>query len=78
MDESRRDFSSQISLAQKQLSSANLADSSQYQQLIGNLASELQNNGSGNLIGVYLRSGMTRTLRERPSCQCPPSRNTQT
>ena len=28
MDESRRDFSSQISLAQKQLSSANLADSS--------------------------------------------------
>lgn len=39
MDESRRDFSSQISLAQKQLSSANLADSSQYQQLIGNLAS---------------------------------------
>lgn len=57
MDESRRDFSSQISLAQKQLSSANLADSSQYQQLIGNLASELQNNGSGNLIGVYLMSG---------------------
>ena len=57
MDESRRDFSSQISLAQKQLSSANLADSSQYQQLIGNLASELQNNGSGNMIGVYLMSG---------------------
>ena len=65
MDESRRDFSSQISLAQKQLSSANLADSSQYQQLIGNLASELQNNGSGNMIGVYLMSGDDSNIDEK-------------
>lgn len=57
MDESREDFSSQISRAQKQLSSANLTDSSQYQQLIGDVASDLQSNGAGNLIGVYLMGG---------------------
>ena len=56
MEESRKDFSSQITRAQKHLSSANLTDSSQYQQLVGNLASELQSSGPSNLVSVYLMS----------------------
>lgn len=54
MEDSRKDFSSQITRAQKHLSSANLTDSSQYQQLVGNLASELQSGGPSNLVSVYL------------------------
>lgn len=56
MEESRKDFSSQITSVRKHLRSANLTDSSQYQQLIGNLASELQSSGPSNMIGVYLMS----------------------
>ena len=56
MEESRKDFSSQITRAQRHLSSANLTDSSQYQQLVGNLASELQSSGPSNLVSVYLMS----------------------
>lgn len=56
MEESRKDFSSQITSVRKHLRSANLTDSSQYQQLIGTLASELQSSGPSNMIGVYLMS----------------------
>lgn len=39
---------------QKHLNASNLTGTDQYQQLVSNLASELQSNGSSNLVGVYL------------------------
>lgn len=53
-DDSRSDFSSQIVRVQKHLNASNLTGTDQYQQLVSNLASELQSNGSSNLVGVYL------------------------
>ena len=53
-DDSRSDFSSQIVRVQKHLNASNLTGTDQYQQLVSNLASELQINGSSNLVGVYL------------------------
>ena len=41
-DDSRSDFSSQIVRVQKHLNASNLTGTDQYQQLVSNLASELQ------------------------------------
>ena len=71
-DDSRSDFSSQIVRVQKHLNASNLTGTDQYQQLVSNLASELQSNGSSNLVGVYL---MERDAVD--SCRYRRSRNIQ-
>jgi len=71
-DDSRSDFSSQIVRVQKHLNASNLTGTDQYQQLVSNLASELQSNGSSNLVGV-----MQRILRSVDSCRYRRSRNIQ-
>lgn len=53
-DESRKDFSSLTAQAQKHLNAADVTEVGQYQQLVGNIASEMQSSGGANLIGVYL------------------------
>ena len=53
-DESRKDFSSLIARAQKHLNAADVTEAGQYQQLVGNIASEMQSSGGVNLIGIYL------------------------
>ena len=54
--QARNDFSNMVTQAQTGLDSADVSDSMQYQQLVNNLASSLQNEGSSNLVSVYLWS----------------------
>ncbi|WP_236691603.1 MtrAB system histidine kinase MtrB [Bifidobacterium aesculapii] len=54
--QARSDFSNMVTQAQTGLDSADVSDSMQYQQLVNNLASSLQNEGSSNLVSVYLWS----------------------
>ena len=55
-NQAHSDFSDMVSQAQTSLDSADVSDSVQYQQLVNDIASSLQNEGSSNLIGVYLWS----------------------
>ncbi|PLS27488.1 MtrAB system histidine kinase MtrB [Bifidobacterium parmae] len=52
--QARNDFSNMVQQAQTGLDSADVSDSVQYQQLVNNLASSLQNEGASNLVSVYL------------------------
>lgn len=52
--QSRSDFSNQVVQAQNSLDSADVAANVQYQQLVNDLASSVQNDGSSNLEGVYI------------------------
>ncbi|KFI55500.1 MtrAB system histidine kinase MtrB [Bifidobacterium callitrichos] len=55
-NQAHSDFSDMVSQAQTALDSADVSDSVQYQQLVNDIASSLQNEGAANLIGVYLWS----------------------
>lgn len=76
-DDSRSDFSSQIVRVQKHLNASNLTGTDQYQQLVSNLASELQSNGSSNLVGVYLMERDAADSAERGFVPYRRSRNIQ-
>lgn len=54
--QSRDDFFTQVEQAQRSLDSADTSASVQYQQLVNDLAATLQNEGSSNLVGVYMWS----------------------
>lgn len=58
-EQSRSDFSTQVAQAQSSLDSADVSANVQYQQLINDLASSIQNDGSANLTGVYMWSRNT-------------------
>ncbi|MBT1173018.1 HAMP domain-containing histidine kinase [Bifidobacterium sp. MA2] len=55
-NQARADFSDMVVQAQSSLDSADVSDSVQYQQLVNDLASSLQNEGASNLVSVYLWS----------------------
>ncbi|KFI97896.1 MtrAB system histidine kinase MtrB [Bifidobacterium stellenboschense] len=52
--QARNDFSTMVQQAQNGLDSSDVTDSVQYQQLVNDLASSLQNEGASNLTSVYL------------------------
>ncbi|NEG54356.1 MtrAB system histidine kinase MtrB [Bifidobacterium platyrrhinorum] len=52
--QARNDFSNMVVQAQSGLDSADVSDSVQYQQLVNDIASSLQNEGPSNLTSVYL------------------------
>lgn len=54
--QSRSDYSNMVQQAQTSLDAADVSSTVQIQQLVNDLASSLQSDGSSNLVGVYLWS----------------------
>lgn len=54
VDQAHEDFDDQAARAQTQLDASGAVDSVEVQQLVTDLASTLQNEGNGNLLGVYV------------------------
>ncbi|MDF7663688.1 MtrAB system histidine kinase MtrB [Bifidobacterium sp. ESL0763] len=54
--DSRNDFSNQVTRVRSTLNSADVSDAAQYQQLVNETASSIQNDGATNLLGVYVFS----------------------
>ena len=59
--QSRADYSNMVQQAQTSLDAADVSTAVQLQQLVNDLASSLQSEGSSNLIGVYLWSRDTNS-----------------
>ena len=59
--QSRADYSNMVQQAQTSLDAADVSATVQIQQLVNDLASSLQSEGSSNLIGVYLWSRDTNS-----------------
>lgn len=71
--QSRADYSNMVQQAQTSLDAADVSATVQIQQLVNDLASTLQSDGSSNLVGVYLWSRDTSSPRSIIPVSTEPS-----